>query len=93
MADSLQDGTTTLPKLPVSRPVEVDHLKESILRSTFGNTTVSAGGRTQLLTVPEGYAFESYELELKKVLACSTYPKVRDNLVWNKQQGYMAYTI
>eukprot|EP00350_Pseudokeronopsis_sp_OXSARD2_P009579 CAMPEP_0170562794 /NCGR_PEP_ID=MMETSP0211-20121228/62556_1 /TAXON_ID=311385 /ORGANISM="Pseudokeronopsis sp., Strain OXSARD2" /LENGTH=50 /DNA_ID=CAMNT_0010880167 /DNA_START=283 /DNA_END=435 /DNA_ORIENTATION=- len=38
-----------------------------------------------------GYKFEQYELELKKVLSCSTNG-VKNNLVWNKKLKYIAYT-
>jgi hypothetical protein len=39
----------------------------------------------------QGYRFEQYDLELKKVLQCSI-TEVRDNLVWNRQARYIAYS-
>lgn len=31
-------------------------------------------------------------MELKKVLACSTGSDVKNNLVWNKERRYIAYS-
>jgi hypothetical protein len=39
-----------------------------------------------------GYKFEQYDIELKKVLSCSTDDGVKNNLVWNKEQRYIGYT-
>ena len=39
-----------------------------------------------------GYRFEQYEMELKKVLSCQTDLSVKNNLVWNKEQRYIAYS-
>lgn len=39
-----------------------------------------------------GYTFEQYEIELKKVLSCSTGAGVKNNLIWNKDRKYIAYT-
>lgn len=40
----------------------------------------------------QGYRFEQYDIELKKVLQCSIGDDVRGNLVWNKERRYIAYT-
>jgi hypothetical protein len=39
-----------------------------------------------------GYRFEQQEIELKKVLQCSIGSGVRNNLVWHKENRYIAYT-
>ena len=39
-----------------------------------------------------GYRFEQYDIELKKVLQCSIGNDVKNNLVWNKDLRYVAYT-
>eukprot|EP00347_Sterkiella_histriomuscorum_P023802 403333335 len=39
-----------------------------------------------------GYRYEQYEMELKKVLSCTTDQSVKNNLVWNKELRYIAYT-
>jgi hypothetical protein len=39
-----------------------------------------------------GYRFEQYDIELKKVLQCSTGVLVRNNLVWHKERRYIAYS-
>jgi hypothetical protein len=31
----------------------------------------------------QGYSFNSHEVTLQKILACSTAPKVGNNLVWH----------
>lgn len=38
-----------------------------------------------------GYNYEQYDLELKKVLSCST-AGVKQNIVWNKGMRYIAYS-
>jgi hypothetical protein len=40
-----------------------------------------------------GYLYEKFELQLSKVLACSNSPQVRNNLVWNEAQRYIAYSM
>ena len=42
---------------------------------------------------PSGYTFEQHDLTLEKVLGCSIAPKVRQNLLWDKKRGYIAYTM
>ena len=42
---------------------------------------------------PSGYTFEQHDLALQKVLGCSIAPKVRQNLLWDKTRGYIAYTM
>jgi hypothetical protein len=39
-----------------------------------------------------GYRFEQYEMELKKVLSCSIGDSVKNNLIWNKEMRYIAYS-
>lgn len=40
-----------------------------------------------------GYIYEKFEIQLSKVLACSNGQQVRNNLVWNESQRYMAYSM
>jgi hypothetical protein len=40
-----------------------------------------------------GYAYEQFELELSKLLACSNGGAVKNNLVWNEQQRYICYSV
>jgi hypothetical protein len=40
-----------------------------------------------------GYIYEKFELKLSKILACSNGPEVRNNLVWNEAQKYVAYSM
>jgi len=40
-----------------------------------------------------GYVYEKFELKLSKILACSNGPQVRNNLVWNEAQKYVAYSM
>ena len=42
---------------------------------------------------PSGYTFEQHDLTLQKVLGCSIAPKVRQNLIWDRKRGYIAYTM
>jgi len=42
---------------------------------------------------PEGYTYEAYELTLKNILACSTSPKAGNNLIWNENERYFAYSV
>ena len=36
---------------------------------------------------------ENFEITLKKVLACSNGENVADNLIWNEEHRYLAYTV
>jgi hypothetical protein len=40
-----------------------------------------------------GYAYEKFDLKLSKLLACSNGDQVKNNLVWNEEQRYIAYSV
>jgi hypothetical protein len=42
---------------------------------------------------PAGYVLERHEIAPQKVLGCSIYPKVRDNLLWHKKNHFLAYSM
>ena len=39
-----------------------------------------------------GYVYERFDLKLQKLLACSNGDQVKDNLLWNEKQRYIAYS-
>lgn len=37
--------------------------------------------------------FEKHKIELQKVLGCSIYPKVKNNVIWDKKHHFLAYSM
>jgi hypothetical protein len=49
--------------------------------------------RPKIEYTPAGYVFEKHEISLQKVLGCSLYPKVKNNLIWDKNNHFIGYTM
>lgn len=54
---------------------------------------LSLARRPKIEYTPAGYVFEKHSIELQKVLGCSIYPKVKNNLIWDKKHHFMAYSM
>ena len=42
---------------------------------------------------PAGYVFERHDITLQKVLGCSIYPKIKNNIIWHKKNHFIGYSM
>lgn len=62
-------------------------------QNPFGNQAQAAAAHQSLIELNRGgYLYERFDMKLEKLLSCSNGDSIYNNLMWNEEQRYIAYS-